>query len=118
MQFPPSGRHARKTNDRCNMIALGHPHRSAGLRLADLDPAPPKNLDEHHHRCPAAVIHGGAGPVENHGPRLNKFSRHWITPFCLSYSDSHLRQARSATPKASVIPAPPVPVQIETPGMG
>jgi hypothetical protein len=90
--------------DRGDVVALGLAHRAASFGLVDRDAAPPEDLDEDARGGPAAVIDGRPGPVEDDRPDPK--------------AHDHSSQVRSARPNAIVMPAPPMPEWIETPGIG
>lgn len=66
----PGGGDAGHGQDGRNVIPLGPAHRLAGFGDSDLHATPAENLLEYLGRRPAAVVHSGAGPVEEDGLQL------------------------------------------------
>ncbi len=64
MHLLPGFTHLGHGGDSGDMIPLFHAHGAAGLGHGDVDPVLLKAFYECHCRCAAAVVDGGAGPVE------------------------------------------------------
>ena len=59
---------SREREDRRDMVAFGQAHRTARFGLRQLDADGSKDFDEDPGRRPAAMVYGGARPVEQHCP--------------------------------------------------
>ncbi|MEY3458452.1 MAG: hypothetical protein RL215_1609 [Planctomycetota bacterium] len=97
----------------CDVFVFGASHGSACFSGGDIDAASMEDFLEDLSGAAAAVVDGCAGPVEDDGFDLGEVGH--VVAFRDYWS---WFQKSSASPKAMVIPAPPVPVKRCIPGKG
>ena len=91
--------------DGVNMLLLGYSHRRARLGDCDRHSGGAENRLQCGHRGSAPVVDHGSRPIE-----YDSLYVHIWMPICFV--------VRSANPNDSVMPEPPTPVRILTPGAG